>query len=135
VRHDLLPALQAALGPGIPAALARTARMLRADADLLDELAARAAGELADGEPGLPVAELAALPAALRGRVIRSAAIDAGCHPGSLTERHVTELDALVTGWHGQRWTDLPGGHRGVRRYGRLLFIAAPRSEDQGGPA
>jgi tRNA(Ile)-lysidine synthase len=148
VRHDLLPALEAALGPGVPAALARTARLLRADADLLDELASQAARALADDDEGLPVAELAALPAALRGRVIRGAAIDAGCHPGSLTERHVTELDALVTDWHGQRWTDLPGGRRGVRRYGRLLFIAVPlgqggrppypprrRSEDQGGPA
>jgi tRNA(Ile)-lysidine synthase len=132
VRHDLLPALEAALGPGIPAALARTARLLRADADLLDHLAAQAAGQLADGGQGLAVAGLAALPAALRGRVIRTAAIDAGCQPGSLTERHVSELDALVTGWHGQRWADLPGGLRGVRRYGRLLFIPASRSEDEG---
>jgi len=148
VRHDLLPALAAALGPGVPAALARTARLLRADADLLDELAAEAAGRLADGEPGLPADAVAALPDALRGRVLRWAAIEAGCQPGSLTERHVTELDALVTNWHGQRWADLPGGLRGMRRYGRLLFIAVlpghggrprypPRSgsEDQGGPA
>ncbi len=147
VRHDLLPALAAALGPGVPAALARTARLLRADADLLDELAAGAAAGLADGAPGLPAEALAALPDALRGRVLRAAAIEAGCQPGSLTERHVTELDALVTNWHGQRWADLPGGLRGLRRYGRLLFTEqlgqgrrppsppGARSEDQGGPA
>ena len=34
-------------------------------------------------------------------------------------------LYALVTGWHGQRWADLPGGVRGRRQYGRLLLAAA----------
>jgi len=40
VRADVLPALEARLGPGVTAALARTADGLRDDADLLDELAA-----------------------------------------------------------------------------------------------
>src|SRR5437868_5541970 len=42
VRHEALPALEKALGPGITEALARTARMLRDDADALDDLAERA---------------------------------------------------------------------------------------------
>jgi tRNA(Ile)-lysidine synthase len=42
VRGDALPALEAALGPGVAAALARTARMLREDADALDAWADRA---------------------------------------------------------------------------------------------
>jgi tRNA(Ile)-lysidine synthase len=44
---------------------------------------------------------------------------------GALTARHIDALDALVTGWRGQRWTDLPGGVRGRRQYGRLLLAAA----------
>ncbi|MGQ0629749.1 MAG: tRNA lysidine(34) synthetase TilS [Sporichthyaceae bacterium] len=39
VRNDVLPVLEKALGPGIDRALARTAELLRADADALDALA------------------------------------------------------------------------------------------------
>ena len=44
--------------------------------------------------------------------MLRRAAIAAGAPPGALTAAHVDALDALVTGWHGQRWADLPGGVR-----------------------
>jgi tRNA(Ile)-lysidine synthase len=127
VRAGLLPALEAALGPGVPEALARTARMLRADAEALDALAAaemeriRAVG----GEAGWPVSSLAALPAAIRRRVLHAAAQAAGCPASALSERHVTSLEELVIRWHGQRWTDLPGGVRCQRRYGRLLFTTS----------
>ena len=40
VRTELLPELERVLGPGVPAALARTAAQLRDDADVLDALAA-----------------------------------------------------------------------------------------------
>ena len=39
VRHEVMPVLEAALGPGVAEALARTAGQLRADADFLDVLA------------------------------------------------------------------------------------------------
>ncbi len=45
VRADVLPALEQGLGPGMAAALARTARMLRDDADALDDWAAEALEE------------------------------------------------------------------------------------------
>ena len=125
VRDRLLPALEAELGPGVAEALARTAGQLRADADVLDELAASAAGQLDDGQPGLPAAGLAVLPAAIRGRVLRAAALGVGAPAGALGQRHVIEIDALVTAWHGQRGVDLPGGVRCWRRCGRLLFDAA----------
>lgn len=126
VRREVLPALTAALGPGIPAALARTARQLRADSDALDELAGQAAARLTTpGEPGLDVPGLAALPAALRTRVLHQAAVAAGCPPGALAATHVSRLDELITGWHGQRGVDLPGGIRGTRRYDKLRFGAA----------
>ncbi|HEU5418701.1 MAG TPA: tRNA lysidine(34) synthetase TilS [Streptosporangiaceae bacterium] len=122
VRERLLPALEAELGPGVAEALARTARQLRRDAAALDELAAGAAGQLADGQPGLPAAGLEQLPAAVRARVLRDAALAAGVPGSALAERHIAGLDALVTDWHGQRWVDLPGGVRGQRRCGRLIF-------------
>ncbi|MGD0684749.1 MAG: tRNA lysidine(34) synthetase TilS [Streptosporangiaceae bacterium] len=129
VRHQAMPALAAALGPGIAEALARSAAQLRADADVLDSLAQAELERIRDGGGAFEAAELAGLPAAIRTRVLRSAAIAAGCPAGSLTARHVAGLDALVTDWHGQRWTDLPGGVRGQRRYGKLLFTAGPPAQ------
>jgi tRNA(Ile)-lysidine synthase len=125
VRHQALPALEAALGPGVTEALARTARQLRADADCLDDLAFAESGQLRAGgsDPaGLDVAWLAALPEAIRTRILREAAIMAGCPAGALTARHVQQADELVTSWHGQRWADLPGGVRVRRQGGRLWF-------------
>ena len=46
VRHQALPALEAALGPGVAEALARTAAQLRADAECLDDLAFAESGQL-----------------------------------------------------------------------------------------
>ncbi len=132
VRHRLLPALEAELGPGVTEALARSARQLRADADLLDALAQTEAERISAAGSALPLDAVAALPDAIRSRVLRNAAIAAGCPAGSLTARHVAGLDALVTGWRGQRWIDLPGGIRGQRRYGKLLFSGSNR-EGTGG--
>lgn len=123
VRHEALPVLEDALGPGIAAALARTARLLRDDADALDSWATRAYVEcLAGAEPGLSVGMLGALPAAVRTRVIRLAAVDAGCPPGALGAVHLGAADRLVTEWHGQAAVDLPGGVSCARRHGRLCF-------------
>jgi tRNA(Ile)-lysidine synthase len=128
VRHQALPTLEATLGPGIAEALARTAGQLRADADALDELARQAADRLRLPDSAMSVADLAALPAALRTRVLRRTAILAGCRPGSLAATHIERLDELLTGWHGQRWVDLPSGVRGVRQCGKLRFIAGSRT-------
>ncbi|HEX6520818.1 MAG TPA: tRNA lysidine(34) synthetase TilS [Streptosporangiaceae bacterium] len=124
-RHQALPALEAALGPGVARALARTARQLRADADCLDELALAESEHLRDAgsDPaGLAVAWLAALPDAIRTRVLRQAAIMAGCPPGALSAGHIQQVDELVTSWHGQRWINLPGGVRVLRRSGSIWF-------------
>jgi tRNA(Ile)-lysidine synthase len=58
----------------------------------------------------------------VRSRVLRSAALAAGCPAGALTSVHVARLEELVTNWHGQRWIDLPGGVRASRRSGEVLF-------------
>ncbi|MEU9019873.1 tRNA lysidine(34) synthetase TilS [Actinomadura sp. NPDC048394] len=132
VRHRALPVLEETLGPGVAEALARTARMLRDDADALDGLAARAYDDLLDEVPdgtveggrtvALRVDGLEELHRALRTRVLRMAAVKAGSPPGTLAAVHVDAMDRLVTAWHGQRHVDLPGGLRAFRRYGRLLF-------------
>jgi tRNA(Ile)-lysidine synthase len=136
IRHRLMPALEQELGPGVAQALARTARQLRADADYLDMVSKTEAERMASGGPGLPLGPLAALPEAIRSRVLRDAAVAAGCPAGALTARHVAALDALVTGWRGQRWADLPGGIRAERRCGKLLLRSGPGHErdhdDQG---
>jgi tRNA(Ile)-lysidine synthase len=116
VRRRVLPVLEAELGPGVAATLARTADQVRADMDLLDDLAEAAYAEL----DGLPVAELAARPGPIRTRVLRLAALAAGAPASELTYEHVLALDGLVTAWRGQRWIDLPGHLRAVRRDGRI---------------
>jgi tRNA(Ile)-lysidine synthase len=133
VRSRLLPALEAELGPGVAEALARTASQLRADADVLDDLTEQALRRLTAGQAGLCASELAQLPAAIRTRVLRAAALAAGAPAGGLSQRHVAEMDALVTGWHGQAGVDLPGAIRCRRHCGRLLFTARTRSEELGG--
>ena len=132
VRYQALPALEGALGPGVTEALARSARQLQADAEVLEDLAAKQAERVRDTEGGWRADLLAGLPAAIRTRVLRQAAIGAGCPPGALTAGHIDALDALVTSWHGQRWADLPGGVRGQRQRDRLLFTAGNPSEPAG---
>ncbi len=120
--------LERDLGPGLTAALARSADLLRDDADLLDELAGQARAGLAAGEEPpessssaepstggraqgdvrVSVHAVAALPAALRRRVWRILAAEAGARAVSAV--HVESLDALVMAWRGQGTVDLPGG-------------------------
>jgi tRNA(Ile)-lysidine synthase len=136
VRHQALPVLEDALGPGVAEALARTASRLRADAECLDDLAFAESRPLRDrcSDPaGLDTSWLAALPAAIRTRVLRDAAIMAGCPRGALTAGHVERIDALVTGWRGQRWVDLPGGVRARRRDGKVWFTGTEAGNPRGG--
>ena len=67
------------------------------------------------------MAELAQLPTAVRRRVLRLLAIAAGAPPAEVFHEHVLAVDALLTDWHGQKWVDLPGHVRAVRRDGALL--------------
>ncbi len=129
MRHAVLPLLEVELGPGVSAALARTARLLRADADALDTLAAAELTSAARPD-GLAVADLQLLPTALRTRVLRLAAIDAGCPATRLSAGHVEALDALVTAWRGQAHVDLPGRVVGRRACGRLLLARSAEEQE-----
>ena len=127
VRHRVLPVLEEELGPGVAATLARTADLLRADMEHLDALADEALAAVTAGPAqGLDVVALAGLPAPVRTRVLRLAALRAGAVGSELFHAHVVELDRLVTDWRGQSGVDLPGQVRAVRRGGVLGFDAAP---------
>jgi len=119
VRHAVLPVLERELGPGVSAALARTADQLREDADALDTEADRALCE-ARTPTGLVIAALEQLPTAVRRRVLRRAAVEAGSPPSELFRVHVLAIDELVHSYSGQRWVELPGHVRVIREHGEL---------------
>jgi tRNA(Ile)-lysidine synthase len=125
VRRKVLPVLEDELGPGVAATLARTADQLRADMDLLDQLAHGAYDDLRDAD-GPEVKALEDLPPAIRGRVLRLAALDAGATDSELFHVHVVALGQLVSSRRGGAEVQLPGH---VTAYlssggedGRLLF-------------
>jgi len=124
VRQEILPLMEEKLGPGIAAALARTAALLRDDADALDAIADQeiAQSNLAD----LDCEHLASLPRAIRTRVIRAAIYECGAPTGSITADHVAAAEALVTSWRGQGPLSLPGGVKVERISGRLSLLAQP---------
>jgi tRNA(Ile)-lysidine synthase len=127
VRHRVLPVLESELGPGAAEALARTADLARADADLLDALAAdqRTAVER-DGE--LDADGLAGRPPAIVSRVVRTWLVERGVGAGALTAVHVGRVVDLVTAWRGQGAVALPGGVEAVRECGRLRVRPSPSS-------
>ena len=95
VRGEVLPFLEDQLGPGIARALARTARILGQDADLLEQLSADAYASLRtggdDGAVLLPEEGLRALPAALRQRVLALAALELGAYQPSFERLRAAE--------------------------------------------
>ena len=103
-------------------ALARTADQLRPDMELLDSYAEQTLLDVRTGDDGLPVDALVGLPSPIRTRVLRLAAVAAGAPAGELFHQHVLSVDALLTDWHGQKWVDLPGHLRAVRRDGLIAF-------------
>ena len=124
VRTEVLPVMEDKLGPGIAAALARSAGILRDDADALDEIAQSeiSASDLAN----LDCEHLSTLVRAIRSRVLRAALYAAGAPSGSITADHLAAVEALVTSWRGQGQVSLPGGVKVERISGRLSLLAQP---------
>lgn len=134
LRHQAIPVLEEILGPGLVPALARTAKLLQADEEVLSgqaekillQLLATSSNSLAkpDNLPmgldnSLPAlmgkeiifscVDLAAYPLALRRRVLRLAFLAAGGRGGELVYSHLAELDKLVLGRENKIGIDLPG--------------------------
>jgi tRNA(Ile)-lysidine synthase len=125
----VLPVLAEAAGPGLVAGLARTARLLRDDADALDALAAGRLAALVAADGTLPVAELALEPPAIRRRVLHRWALAAGSPAGALGAVHLAAVDELIIHWRGQRSAALPGGLLVGRSRGVLRITAADGSD------
>ncbi|MGB9011495.1 MAG: TilS substrate-binding domain-containing protein, partial [Aeromicrobium sp.] len=70
----------------------------------------------------LDVDHLAALAQAIRSRVLRRAALDAGARHDELAANHIGELDRLIADWHGQVRVELPGAVSCRRVDGVLVF-------------
>ena len=150
-------ALTEALGATAVPALARTADLLREDADALDALAADllAAATLPAADPTpadltpatrrpleLDVASLTAAPAAVRRRALLTAIRAAGAPGSALGRRHLLAVDALLVAWHGQGPVHLPGRLIARRDCGRLLLgataaatAAEPPADRPAGPS
>lgn len=128
LRTEVLPLLEEALGGGVAAALARTAGALREDTEALDTLAERTLPEVRCGT-GLDTTLLAALPAAVRRRVIRLWLLDGGAR--DLTSAQIHAVDALVTAWRGQGGVAVASARRqarlfAARRDGMLAMHVEP---------
>ena len=116
--RKLMPTLERELGTGIVDALHRSAELLRDDADALDGYAHDFFATIDPSD--IDVAALARLPRAVRTRVLRLAIYALGAPPGSLGADHISPVEALVSDWHGQGATSLPGGVKVERKSGRL---------------
>lgn len=135
LRERVLPVLAEEVNPRVRHNLSRTADLLRADLEALDDLAdeayARAvrtgAGEEEDGDGGgapravVDLAALAGSPRAIRTRVLRRAALAAGARGAELFAVHVDALERLCEGPRGAR-TDLPGHLTAYRAPSTLVF-------------
>nr|NLD40555.1 tRNA lysidine(34) synthetase TilS [Actinomycetales bacterium] len=151
LRHHVIPALEEALGGGVIPALARTADLLRADADYLEATAAEAlaAARIADDGTHPPSSSpddgtrpasssltlaadrLAGLPDAVRTRVLHRAIMDLappGAR-GAVGSRHVEAVDRLLVSYRGQGPAHLPGFVVARREGDRLVIAHEPREE------
>ena len=116
LRQEVLPVLRE-LNPAFSAACGRTARLLRADEALLDQLSDESVAF--EGEAAvLSVEELLALPGPLSSRALRRAAGAFGIQP---EEKHISALLKLASSENPSAQLDLPGGLTARRQYDRLL--------------
>jgi tRNA(Ile)-lysidine synthase len=139
--RSLLAELEDRVGSGVEVGLARSADLLRADSEALDAWADREyalSQQIGRDEPVTGVSvdrntdrnteldceQLGALPAAVRTRVLRRAALAVGARAADLSSTHLAAVDALVTDWHGQGPVALPGPVNVTRACGRLIIAA-----------
>jgi len=130
LRMRVMPELVSVLGEGVISGLARSAALLQADAD---ELERQARSAMLLSESAVRGEEwrcdmLAALPDAIRSRMLKMLAENKGAGP--LTAYHVSALDALVRSFHGQGPVSLPGGYEARREYGRLVIAPSLAGDD-----
>ena len=127
VREVVLPTMEKEIGPGISDALARSAKLLRDDADALDYLSDEIFSKL--DPASLEISKLESQPRAIRTRILRRAIYLAGAPQGSLSAEHIEPVEALITAWKGQGAISLPGGVTVARISGRLSLSKSSGQE------
>jgi tRNA(Ile)-lysidine synthase len=119
--REALPLLAETLGDGVIGGLARSAQLLRDDADALDAWAmVEVATHVLDAGPGcsIDVTVLESKPRAIRTRIYK--VMCERCGAIELDAGHIAGIDELITRWHGQGTLNLPGRVNAAREYGRL---------------
>ena len=125
VRHGIVPRLDRTLNPAVRETLGETADIARAEEEYWQKEVSRALPEVWQAEARiLKPADLAALPLALRRRVVRAAAQSLGLN---LEFRHVEEILALDQ--HGPRSAMLPEGWLLSLTQGGLQFAPHARAQ------
>jgi tRNA(Ile)-lysidine synthase len=124
IRHGLVPALEAA-HPAAGANVLALAEILRAEAEVLDELVD---GVLA-GRSEIALARLREIPPALRRLVVQRLADDAAGAPAAGVARRAEEVAAMPQ--HGTSALDLPSGVRATARNGVVTFGRTPKGVRQ----
>lgn len=119
IRRRILPLMESEIGPGIKAALARSARIFREDSQALDSLATEVFSAIAD-PTSIDIELLEPLPGAVRKRVIRTALASLGA--SRVSAEQLGWVDALISQWHGQKEVALPAGVTARRESGRLAL-------------
>ncbi|WP_442860071.1 tRNA lysidine(34) synthetase TilS [Arthrobacter sp. zg-Y179] len=142
VRTEVLPFLEEKLGPGIAEALFRSSRILSADADYLDAVAAQAFADLRGSVPAgnapdseellLPEDQLRNLAPAVRQRVLALAALELGGAQPSYERLAAVQALLRRTGSAGPvqlvgkvsvyRQPRAKSVHHGAPSYGNLVF-------------
>ena len=127
VRHNVMPVLEAELGPGVAEALSRTAEQLREDEDALAELAEHYFNEFVQIRATaleIETDEFAAMPLAIRHRVVAMAL--RVLQAPEFARVHIRAIDALVDDWHGQKPLALPGVR--VERTARKIVLKTAKT-------
>jgi len=127
IRNDVMPMLERELGPGVSGALARTGEQVAVDVAALDGLAEQAMSDYVVAD-GFQVKRLSEQPTALRSRMLRLAALAAGCPPGELFAVHIDALDRQVANTaHLPKSIQLPGHVTAIRAGQTLRFVRGGR--------
>ena len=126
-RHNVMPVLEAELGPGIAQSLARTAEQLREDETALAELAEVFFAQFASTKStsiDIALDAFKSAPLAVRHRVVAKALQI--LQAPEFARVHIRAIDALVDDWHGQKPLTLPGVR--VERTARHIVLKTAKT-------
>lgn len=121
IRRRLVPELERA-HPAAQANVLALAEILRAEAEVLDELVDQVLRDRSE----IPLARLRALPPALRRLVVQRLADEAAGAPAAGAARRADEIAGLAD--HGTKALDLPHGVRATAEQGMVRFGRTPLS-------